>query len=427
MDQISMKNIFDVYRVDPQDQGPVQHQLAGRFMISGNNLEVLADFHGYLDWLRPGPMNDRSTRALESLKRSPYFRVVSREDLAAGHHPDLLPETELPSAADPNGEVQAQRPPSSFEYHHPVIGRPIDMEIRDGSLHFNGHPLSRIESHRIMENLRSGVANIRYKRSQVQQSVVKMEHLFEDLVKIEPHLENALGQLRAAVKSGHVDPKVLKSITGEIFTDPMVKGVGNKKAYSDFMARPRTGVHVRMDGNDFGQINKIHSFEHGNKAIVAMGQAMRSAMDETVGAKHGKLFRIGGDEFHAHVPSQEHAARFARSLRSKLEKIPPIGGTHGLSVSMGFGMDAEAADQASIQAKNAKKATGYQVGKAKTHAYSAIPGSEGHVPLDPEQLPMSRPSPVDKLSGGPPAPPAATEAAPAPKLQEPKAGLAQPV
>jgi GGDEF domain-containing protein len=428
MDQSPLCHVFDVYRVRPGDEGAVARNLVGRVMShDGGNVEVLADFYGYLRHL--GEQN--GVRAWTMLQRNPYFEIVSREDMRNGLRPDLIREAPLSlPEEDPNADVEVPnpeeaaklyQPPSVFEYHHSALKQPVEMEVRNGQTYFNGFPLSPQEQALILRNVNAGLAKIRYKRSGPQAVVAKMETMFRSLSKIEPHLSGALDQVRAAVKAGHLHPDVLKHLTQEIFVDPMVKGVGNKKAYADFLTRPKPGVHIRMDGNDFGSINKIHSFEHGNQAITAMGQAMRESMDEAVGRQHGKLFRIGGDEFHAHVPSPEHAAKFARTLRSKLEKIAPIGGTHNLSVSMGFAHDPEAADQASIQAKQAKKAKGYQIGQAKTHAYSALPGSEGHVPLDTEQLPLASPHAAgvaEKPAGGPPttpeAPAAPTAAAPTP-------------
>jgi hypothetical protein len=151
-----------------------------------------------------------------------------------------------------------------------------------------------------------------------------------------------------------------------------------------------------------------------------MGTAIKEARDETVGTKHGKVFRIGGDEFTVHVPTHEHAAHFMRNLRQKLEAIPPVGGTHQLSVSAGIGTSPQQADQAQIQAKVAKKAAGYKPGMAKTHVYSAVPGHEGHIPMDPGQLPISPPpaSVAEKPAGGPATPPVAPAApAAAPQLR----------
>ena len=170
-----------------------------------------------------------------------------------------------------------------------------------------------------------------------------------------------------------------------------------------------------MDGNDFGAINKIHGFETGNKAISAMGGAIREAMDEAVGRAQGKVFRIGGDEFHAFVPSHEHAAQFARSVRQKLEAIPAVGGTHNLSLSLGFGHTPDHAELAMINAKGAKKAALYMIGKAKTHAASQVPGYEGQIPTGGDQLPLKplpppepKPVPVQVVQPEQPSAPAKT-------------------
>jgi GGDEF domain-containing protein len=390
---LSMDDIFDVYQVQPQDHGPIDYHLVGRYMLHENDLQVLADFRGFLGHLAEGPLTDQSKRGLEALKRSPYFRVVSREEMKNGLHPDLIKDQQYADAEDPHVSIGRElRPPSMFEYMHPIIGNPVDIEIRGGVAHFNGQPLSRLETHRILEHVRSGVATIRYKKNAAA-AILKMEQTFKDLVKIEPHLEQSLMAIRAAVKAGHIHPDVERALSREIFVDPMVPNVGNKKAYADFMSRPQQGVHVQLDGNSFGSINKLHSFEHGNQAIIAMGNALRDARDEAVGPKNGKLFRIGGDEFVAHFPTHEHAARFMRAARAKLEAIPPVGGTHQLSVSAGFGRNAAEADQAQIHAKNAKKAANYPLGREKTHVHSLIPGNEGPVPIDPPQGATRPPEP----------------------------------
>jgi GGDEF domain-containing protein len=215
----------------------------------------------------------------------------------------------------------------------------------------------------------------------------------DEVKKVEPELAEALAHVRTAMKAGAVDPEHFKNITRAIFSDSMVPGMGNKRAYADFLTRPRQGVHVRMDANDFGDINKVHGFEVGNEAISALGRAIHESLHETAGSKRAKAFRIGGDEFHAHVPDARTAARFTRRVREKLEAIPPVRGTHSLSLSVGFGHTPEHAEQATIHAKTAKKAAGYAKGKANTHAHSLVPGFEGAVPVSKgPKLPIPAPA-----------------------------------
>jgi GGDEF domain-containing protein len=382
------QQIFNVYRFEP---GRDRHQLIGAVLEHEGSLDVLSDYFGYLQQLQ-GP---RGQAIWKAMGRNPYFQVVSREQLRQGLYPKLLDQEPVPDNEPPIG-----KPGAVWEYTHPLLGPgPQVLEWKDGCGYLNGEGLQLSQVYQLLEYLRRGEAQIRYRRSPLEKTQAK----FQELEKVEPHLADALGKLRDAVRQGSVHPDVLKALSQEIFVDPMVQGVGNKKAFQDFLTRPRAGVHVRMDGNDFGSINKIHSFEHGDHAIKAMGAAMRDAMDKTVGRGKGKLFRIGGDEFHAHVPDHAGAAAFARALRENLEAIPPVGGTHNLSVSMGFGPDADTADQASIQAKGAKKAQQYPIGQARTHVHSLMPGNEGAIPLDAE---------VPKLTPAPTVSPAALPAEP---------------
>jgi GGDEF domain-containing protein len=216
------------------------------------------------------------------------------------------------------------------------------------------------------------------------QRVKAAEAIFETLVKFEPKVADALKALDAAVKAGALHPDHAKTVRQEIATDKLIPTMGNVKAYQGFLqSRHGTGgIHIRMDGNDFGDVNKVHGFERGNEGIQQYGTALREAMNEAVGRKHGKLFRIGGDEFHAFVPDHESAARFSRALRYKLERLAPIGGTHRFSMSLGIGGDHLSAERALIQAKMAKKAAKYPMGQAKSHAHSLVPGFEGPIPLD---------------------------------------------
>jgi GGDEF domain-containing protein len=210
------------------------------------------------------------------------------------------------------------------------------------------------------------------------------EAIFEDLVKFEPKVADALKAIDAAVRAGVLHPDHAKTVRQEIATDKLIPTMGNAKAYQGFIASRKGtgGVHIRMDGNDFGDVNKVYGFERGNEGIQQYGTAMREAMNEAVGRKHGKLFRIGGDEFHAYVPDHESAARFARAVRSKLDRLSPIGGTHRFSVSMGIGHDHLTAEQALMQAKLAKRAKKAPMGQAQTHAHSLVAGHEGPIPTD---------------------------------------------
>lgn len=201
----------------------------------------------------------------------------------------------------------------------------------------------------------------------------------EPLVKVEPELAQHLAALRSTA------PDSAKYLARRLFADSMVKGVGNRLAWEDFQSRPRKGVHVMVDANDFGNINKRWGQTTGDDAIKAFGGALSRASR----AQRGKLFRVGGDEFRAHFETPEQAYAFARQARQELEGLPPVRGEHFHSASIGFGHAPEHAEQALLHAKAAKKAGDYMPGQAKTHAHSLLQGSVGAVPVEtePEGIP----------------------------------------
>lgn len=385
-----LQNLYLLCQLHPH--GDDLHTIViGKFYLDSTHFEVLEDHVGWLEELgKKSPAE--ASRVIWRLANSMYYKVVNMEDMRQGKHPEMIREEPVPPSPGPE---------SRFEYHRVGIPEAQLVEFHNGKAYLDGHPLSPEDLQQMLDNVQAGHATLGYKQDDLQ----KTEEFFMTLAKVEPKLEGALKGLRDAVKAGHVHPDVLKHLTNEIFTDSMVRGLGNKKAYLDFLSRPKAGVHIRMDGNDFGGINKVHGFETGNKAISAMGQAIREAMDEAVGRAHGKAFRIGGDEFHAFVPSHEHAAQFARTVRSKLEAIPAVGGTHNLSLSLGFGHTPDHAELALINAKGQKKASGAAPGQAKTHAASQVPGYEGLIPTGSDQLPLKPlPQPPATVAPTPEAP-----------------------
>ena len=210
-------------------------------------------------------------------------------------------------------------------------------------------------------------------------------------------LTGAFGKLRELVNAGHLDPEHERVLAKYVYRDSMVPELGNKFAYSDFLSRPREGAHTMIDLNNFKFINDRYGHAAGDEAIKAVGRAVRGAADE-VGKGNLKAFRVGGDEFSVHAPAPEHAHRFARALRTRLEAIPPVGGSHKLSVSMGFGADPDTADKALYMAKGQKytpesqglpesqRQTIHPIGTAPSFAHSLLPGQEGPVPLDESHL-----------------------------------------
>ncbi|SRR5216683_2499031 len=165
---------------------------------------------------------------------------------------------------------------------------------------------------------------------------------FYDLAKADIGLSEALKIARDHNKDAG------KVLARHIYTDRLVPKVGNLYAYNDFLNRNRnTGIHISMDANSFGQINKEHGFEMGNQAIKHLFTNISDAS-----RKYGlKSFRIGGDEARLHAPDQKRAEGFAKDVKEMLSMVPKMGGTHQISASIGIGYSPDHAEQALMVAK----------------------------------------------------------------------------
>lgn len=416
---LSLKNIYNAYWARPKDDGSVDldRRLLGKLVIHEGNVDVLSDYHGFFgDLPKDGKIDTRTERTLDRLFHSSYIDMVSKDDVYSGRRADLLPETILPpgrpilTQPPDGGPIQPdapalvsaaiEKPPSIFDYQRAGMDEPHTVEIVGGQVLLDGNVLKPEEVQVLLSNVQNGAATLRYKHSPIQ----KMEAMLIDLQKAET-LGDSMEQLKALVAAGHLKPEHFDTIRRELYQDEMVPSIGNKRAYREHLENEgRGGVHVMLDANDFKSINDELSHEHGDQAIKAMGGALRNAVDKTVGAQNAKIHRFGGDEFHVHVPTHEHAAQFLRGLRQELENVPPVGGTHKLSMSAGIGTSPQTADAAlNHGAKEQKKAAiaalggdpTARVGRVRAphalYAHSAVPGHEGPIPTGHDQLPLKAP------------------------------------
>lgn len=378
---MDLSNVYLVFRIHP-DSEPIHYQLVAKFLLSDSYLEVLEDhvnlFHGIND---PAHM----AQTISALSRSMYYKLANLKEINDGQHPELLKEHVAPPVAGPE---------SSFKYHRVGMPQHQVLEFHQGKPYLDGHPLEDQDLQLVLSNVQAGNATLTYndKTDQIQ----KAEEFFQALNKADSPFDNEMAQLRESIKAGLTDPSVLKILNHEIYNDSRIKGMGNLRSYNDFLSRPnKQGIHIRMDANDLGQINEAHGHQVGDAALHALGEQIRSALKES-GGKDSKVFRIRGDEFHAFVPRLEDGALFARSVRQKLEQIPPVGGTHQLSLSIGFGHTPDHAHFAMLNAKTAKNQSGHNPGHARTHAASQVPGFEGLIPTGPDQLQLP-PLPTDPM------------------------------
>jgi diguanylate cyclase (GGDEF)-like protein len=395
-------HIQHVYRFIPGPDLKIRRHAAGRFMTAGQHLNILEDYHGHLrGTLSEGPLDHWKQQQIANLKINHKYEVVPLPEIRAGRRPELWESPQV---------QPAPAPIRSFEYIRHGQDKADHLEYVGGRPHLNGHPLDHEQTQALLQHIRNGHALIRYKQDRGV-AVQKMETWLENLMKsddpeVAHQVHSALGKLDELVRSGHLDPQHAEALRNHAFKDPMTgHTMGNKFAYTDFLNRvdAKGGVHVALDGNDFKSVNDKFGHEAGDRAIKALGQALRGSMEE-VAPGQGKLFRTGGDEFAAHLPTHEHAAAFGRALRNRLEAMTPIEGQHRLSMSMGFGTSPQHADTALYHAKAQKLdpltgASKYSSGTAPNMAHSLVPGFEGPVPLDQSQLhikPPPAPAPVEK-------------------------------
>lgn len=389
-------------------KGKTERHLLGRFMTHGNNLRIIEDYHDQLaNSLAEGPIDLHSLQLMDRLKQNPYIKVISQQEV------DQAPEFAEFASGEKQPEAETPTPArgSIFEYHQHGAAAPQIIEFRGGVPHLNNAALSPEEIAAIKHNVTNGIGKIVHRVNSLEKSIQKMEGVFKQLMKRddedEPHHEDvtaAFDFLRNLVGTHPEAAKHERTLARLVFQDAMVPKVGSKYAHKDFLSRPREGIHVVLDGNDFKSINDAHGHPVGDAAIKAYGKALREAVDEA-GEGKGKAFRMGGDEFAVHMPTTQHASKFGRIMREKLDAIPPIGGTHKLSMAMGFGKNLEDADKALYMAKEQKlhpetKQPLYVKGQAPTMAHSLMPGHEGPIPLSPEMpsMKVSGLNPNSKMS-----------------------------
>ena len=186
------------------------------------------------------------------------------------------------------------------------------------------------------------------------------------LSKAAPDLAAALASMRQA--GLHDQAKVMAR---HLFQDLAVPRLGNRAAYQDFLARHgNSGVHASIDQNSFSAVNKLFSQSKGDEAIKQFGNVLADVSRQM----GGKAFHVSGDEWHAHFAKPEQAHGFARELRSRLEKLPLIGGKIQHAGAIGIGHSKDHAEQALLQAKNQLGPTDPVTGKRKSmHELHALP------------------------------------------------------
>ncbi len=109
MEHLSPAHIHSVFRVHPQDDGSVHHQLAGKYAEHNGVIDVLED---HFDMgLQDGPVNEETQKLLNSIRNSSYMKDVSHQDWMEGKHPELYENLEnvhdMGSEAQPEDRINS--------------------------------------------------------------------------------------------------------------------------------------------------------------------------------------------------------------------------------------------------------------------------------------------------------------------------------
>lgn len=176
--------VFSVYGVYPNHKADKPgRRLLGRFVTFEGHIALLEDHSGFLsEMIKDGPITPDVERALESLRHSPYTRVEDESDVYKGKdlsdvpeletepgsegpqpsgHPQLVESTEAPAG----GEFRIQTPPAVFDYLRVGAAKAQVIEIHEGQVLLNGQLLSPEEIQRVMYNIKTGLASLRYRKA----------------------------------------------------------------------------------------------------------------------------------------------------------------------------------------------------------------------------------------------------------------------
>lgn len=266
--------------------GGVHH--IGRYMLHNNAVTWLEDPYRTARTLIPeGPVDDHTMERIHALKVHNAYEVTPVNHATS----PIRPPTTVETPDDSHRSV--------FEYLRAGVSKPSIVEIHNNVAYMNGHQLDDDEQKMMLHNLSSGVATVRY-----------------------PSVAKSLSDAPDEDKNFYLN-------------DSKIPSVQNDYSFRQMMLQPPHGVWVVVNGSDTGIINTRHGFDVGDQSVAALGGV--------VGKYAGKspVYRTGGDNYIAVLPSEMAAAEFLRGLRSGLEAMPPIGGDHPVSASVGVGYTYE--------------------------------------------------------------------------------------
>lgn len=345
------RGIYKLY-----DESDGTSRMVARFAVHNDQIQILEDNGALKGYFEDGIITQRVQDAIQKLKSTPNMKLVTVAEENADKY-DSRSVDAMPDVPD--------RAKAYYEFRIRGLSTKHILEVEGNHVRFDDRHLTEDEIHEIMDEVKSGVASLRL--------MPAPNMLLTQIAKA----EEAMVEIVALEKSEPIDKHP--------------NGLGNLYAWAMFKEDlPEDGVYVELDANDFTWVNNVHGFEVGDKAINALGTAVQETASDV--GKKSKAFRGEGDSFYVWFKSKEDAHLFCRKLRTNLEQIPSIGGTHNLTVCIGLGITPEDAKKAQAKAKNAKYAGGFKPGQAEQYVYSLLPDSIGLVPFE-DLPPLKKPAP----------------------------------
>lgn len=87
------EGILRLYHTIVDENDNFHKMLMAKFVFYGNRIVVLEDHSGIMDDLVPqGKVTDQILNRLERLNDSPYWAIISEQDIREGNHDNLIPE-----------------------------------------------------------------------------------------------------------------------------------------------------------------------------------------------------------------------------------------------------------------------------------------------------------------------------------------------
>jgi GGDEF domain-containing protein len=372
--------MLDIFNIYSHTLNPIpQDRFLGRVLLSPERSFILEDSYDVLLNIFNSEDAKTTLMQLKNLAMNPLFTVKTNSQLSQKEVPVLE------SADTPTIERK-------WLYTAPGEPEPKTLLMIDNRYILDGKTLDSDGVAEVMSNLESGQGQLKalgtLKKALPGDKEPKNPSILPEAKVVSTHPEDILAHLQSLVGKNGIEQSHIDSLRNEIFKDPMT-GLGNRKSWEQFSSKAKPGVYASLDLNNMKNINLKHGHLGGDEAIRGFGQAMRQAGD-TVGQEHMKLHHISGDEFIAHAPTHEHMHNFIQNLHQNLEALPPVGGMHKISGSIGIGNDYATADKALYAAKDAKLAhqsKGSSLPETTpSFAHSLIPGHEGPINLNAPKL-----------------------------------------